>query len=392
MRKGLSLLGAAGVGAGLMYLFDPHRGNKRRALIADKVTHAKKVAGEVVDKTGRDVRNHLLGAISEMQAVFRTTEVSDDVLKARVRAKLGHVCSHPSAIEVKAERGLIVLGGPILSKEEHPVLNAVAHIDGVTNLVNLLELHDDAGDLPALQGGRQKEAQRIRFLKTNWSPTMRLAASIAGGALAVYGVKRRGLFGSVISSVGFGIVTRAVTNVETSALVGLDAERKPIEIQKTINIEAPVDLVFEYWSHPENFSQFMSHVHEVTRIGDGVYRWTVGGPAGLLVRWDASITEIDFNKQLAWKSLPGSIMRQQGVTKFTSNPNGGTCIDVKMSYTPPVGVLGHKIAELLGADPKHEMDEDLMRMKSFIETGRVPHDAWSHLHLPQLEGGRGLVK
>jgi uncharacterized membrane protein len=127
----------------------------------------------------------------------------------------------------------------------------------------------------------------------------------------------------------------------------------------------------------------MSHVHEVTRIGDGVYRWTVGGPAGLLVRWDASITEIDFNKQLAWKSLPGSIMRQQGVTKFTSNPNGGTCIDVKMSYTPPVGVLGHKIAELLGADPKHEMDE---------ETGRVPHDAWSHLHLPQLEGGRGLVK
>jgi hypothetical protein len=73
MKKGLSLLGAAGVGAGLMYLFDPHRGNKRRALIANKVTHAKKVVGEVADKTGRDVRNHLLGAISEVQSVFRTT-------------------------------------------------------------------------------------------------------------------------------------------------------------------------------------------------------------------------------------------------------------------------------------------------------------------------------
>jgi hypothetical protein len=30
---------------------------------------------------------------------------------------------------------------------------------------------------------------------------------------------------------------------------------------------------------------------------------------------------------------------------------------------------------LFGADPKKEMDEDLMRMKSFIETGCVPHDA-----------------
>jgi uncharacterized membrane protein len=380
MRKGLSLIGAAGVGAGLMYLFDPHRGNKRRALIANKVTHARKVAGDVAGKTGRDVRNHLLGAISEVQSVFRTTEVSDDVLKARVRAKLGRVVSHPSAIKVKAERGVIVLSGPILGKEEHSLLDAVARIDGVRNLENLLELHEEASDLPALQGERPREAQHIGFLKTNWSPTTRLAATVAGVALAVYGTKRRGLLGSVISSLGLGVVTRAVTNVEASALVGLDAERKPIEIQKTININVPVDRVFEYWSHPENFSEFMSHVHEVRRIGDGVYRWTVGGPAGLLVRWDASITELDFNKQLAWKSLPGSIMEQQGVTKFTSNPDGSTCIDVKMSYTPPVGVIGHKIAELFGVDPKHEMDDDLMRMKSFIETGRVPHDAWSHLH------------
>ena len=32
---------------------------------------------------------------------------------------------------------------------------------------------------------------------------------------------------------------------------------------------------------------------------------------------------------------------------------------------------------MFGADPKKEMDEDLMRMKSFIETGQTPHDAAS---------------
>ena len=119
----------------------------------------------------------------------------------------------------------------------------------------------------------------------------------------------------------------------------------------------------------------MTHVHEVRRIGDGLYRWSVGGPAGILVQWDAQITDLDFNKLVAWKSLPGAVVEQAGITRFTSNPDGSPCIDVKMSYNPPAGVLGHAIAELFGADPKHEMDDDLMRMKSFIETGVHPHDA-----------------
>ena len=46
-----------------------------------------------------------------------------------------------------------------------------------------------------------------------------------------------------------------------------------------------------------------------------------------------------------------------------------------MSYTPPAGVLGHGLATLLGSDPKARMDDDLARMKAFIERGAVPRDA-----------------
>ena len=48
---------------------------------------------------------------------------------------------------------------------------------------------------------------------------------------------------------------------------------------------------------------------------------------------------------------------------------------VMMSYTPPAGVIGHAIARLFGTDPKSELDDDLLRMKVFLETGRRPHDA-----------------
>ena len=42
---------------------------------------------------------------------------------------------------------------------------------------------------------------------------------------------------------------------------------------------------------------------------------------------------------------------------------------------PPAGAFGHAVAALFGADPKSEMDVDLLRMKAMIETGRAPHDA-----------------
>jgi uncharacterized membrane protein len=388
MNKGLRLMSVAGLGAGLMYLFDPDRGKRRRALVRNKITHASKVATDVAGKTSRDVRNHVLGVFAEVESLFLKNGLpSDDVLEARVRSKLGRVVSHPSAIEVKAVDGLIILTGPILTKEEHPLLESVIGILGVKSIENRLELHESADDIPALQGGRERQGARFGPLKTNWSPTTRFVATAAGGALAIYGARRRGVVGSAVSTAGLGILTRALTNFETGRLLGLDEGRKVIEIQKTINIEAPVDRVFTYWSHPENFPDFMTHVHEVRRIGDGLYRWSVGGPAGILVQWDAQITDLDFNKLLAWKSLPGAIVGQSGVTRFSSNPDGSTRIDVKMSYNPPAGAMGHAIAELFGVDPKHEMDDDLMRMKSFIETGVHPHDAAQHvatMHAPAM--------
>jgi hypothetical protein len=38
---------------------------------------------------------------------------------------------------------------------------------------------------------------------------------------------------------------------------------------------------------------------------------------------------------------------------------------------------------MFGADPKSEMDADLLRMKSMIETGHAPHDAAKPGALPR---------
>jgi len=62
-------------------------------------------------------------------------------------------------------------------------------------------------------------------------------------------------------------------------------------VQKTININAPVERVFNVWSHHECFPYFMSRVREVKDLGNGRYHWTVLGPAGIPVEWEGVITD-----------------------------------------------------------------------------------------------------
>jgi uncharacterized membrane protein len=339
------------------------------------VRHLANKTEDAIGKTSRDIANRFTGLVAEESLAFQRVKPINQVLVGRVRSKLGRLVSHPSSIEVEAEDGRVILSGPILAEEVGSLLEHVSGICGVTSLENRLEVHERAGNVPGLQGGRIKTGERSAFRQTNWSPTTRLLAGAAGGALTVYAAKRRDLVGAAIGPVALAMLARAVTNMRLTRLVGVEHGAGNIDVEKTINIEAPIEEVFEFWTHLEKFPQFMSRVREVRKTGDRKYHWVVAGPAGVSVEWDAEITRLVPHQAIAFKSLPGSAIEQVGSVHFTPTDDGDTCIDVKLSYNPPAGAIGHLIAILFGADPKKEMDEDLMRMKSFLETGQVPHDA-----------------
>ncbi|MEW6208553.1 MAG: SRPBCC family protein [Acidobacteriota bacterium] len=374
MNKKLTLIGGIGLGAGLMYLFDPDRGKRRRARLRDKAAHGARVVSNAIDKTSRDLGNRVDGLIARVESLFTCKETSDTVLAARVRSKIGRVISHPKAIEVKAEQGRVRLSGPVWASEVERLLSCVASVPGVKEVINSLEAHASAEHISALQGGRERTGKRFALMKVNWSPTARLFAGAAGGLLAAYSARKRGVLGAVTGVAGVGLLSRAVTNMELARLVGIGGSRA-ISVQKAINIAAPVEEVFEFWKHHENFPSFMSNVRELKETGEGRYHWTVSGPAGISIEWDGRITRLIPNEMIEWESLPGSAVEQKGIVRFKPVAECETSVDIKMTYNPPAGAVGHLVALLFGSDPKSEMDEDLMRMKSLIETGRVPHDA-----------------
>jgi len=371
MKTGLTLLSGLGLGAGLMYLLDPEMGKRRRAIARDKAIRLTHESADAAEAIAQDFSHRLGGLMAEGRSLFHRTPVPDDVLVERVRSKLGRFVSHPSSIEVSARNGCVTLRGPILAHELDELLACVARVPGVKEIDNQLEVHKQAGDVPGLQGGRGRPGERLELWQRNWSPTLRFLAGALGGGLLVNGVARRTLPAVLFGGVGLALFLRGLTNIEMRRLFGLGRGRRAIDFQKTITINAPVDKVFQFWTNYENFPRFMANVREVQDRGDGHSHWIVAGPAGVSVEWDAVVTRFVPNEVLAWKSEPGSIIANAGILRFQPEGPNRTRVDIRLSYNPPGGALGHALATLLGASPKWIMDEDLLRLKSLLEVGKT---------------------
>jgi len=154
------------------------------------------------------------------------------------------------------------------------------------------------------------------------------------------------------------------------------AGRRAIDLQKTVHINAPVETVFSFWSNFENFPRFMRNVREVrpTAVPEQSH-WTVAGPGKVPIEFDAVITQLIPNQVIAWKTVEGATVAHAGIVQFEPEGIDRTRLQIRFSYNPPGGAIGHALATLLGENPKTKMDEDLARMKTLIETGNPPRDA-----------------
>jgi uncharacterized membrane protein len=364
------LIGGIILGAGAMYLLDPDRGARRRSLLRDQVVHAGNKVGDGLSATARDTRNRAVGAAAGLRSRFQADDVDDEVLHERVRSAIGRVVSHPGAVTVTAQDGRVTLSGHVLADELDELIRRVERVRGVREVLNELEIHGSSDAIPDLQGGGRRE-QRPELLQENWAPAIRLIVGTFGGIMALQGMRTKSGAGAALSVAGIGLLTRAMTNLPASRLVGAGAGRRAIEVQKTIRVSAPVEQVWKLWSNFEQFPRFMSHLREVRRIDEQRSHWVASGPAGLPVEWDAVVTERLPNESIAWKSVEGSVVRTAGRVRFRPVPEGKTEVDVHLSYNPPAGAIGHAVASLFGTDPKHAMDEDMVRLKSLLEEGRT---------------------
>ena len=363
MNKQLTAATAGIAGAGVMYLLDPIFGKRRRAHLLDKAVHFSKLAARGFNVIARDTSHRIHGAVAASSHPFSTDHVDDDILIERVRSAMGRAVSHPHSIEVHAKDGWVTLSGPLPINEHKHLLDHVQKVRGVQFVEDQLQARQETG-----------ETHPGRFMQTNWPPAARAIAAIAGIGALLFGATKRNVAGTLIAGAGAALMTRGITNLGMKRLVGIHAGRRAVDLQKTIHINASVERVYSMWNRYENFPFFMSGVRDVRDLGHGRSHWVVTGPANTTVEWVAEITQNVPNRVIAWKTGPGALVGNAGIVRFDPEGNG-TRVQIRFSYNPPGGAAGHSIAWLIGADPRKRFDHDLIRMKSFIETGIQPHDA-----------------
>ncbi len=141
-------------------------------------------------------------------------------------------------------------------------------------------------------------------------------------------------------------------------------------VHESVEVQAPPQDVFLYWSNFQNFSRIMRNVEEVRMTGSNTSHWRVKGPLGKTVEYDARTTEASLDRGIAWESVEGEV-DNSGQVRFEEVAPGRTRIEVTMNYAdPPGGRIGEVLADAV-SNPERELREDLENFAEKVERGEL---------------------
>lgn len=220
-------------------------------------------------------------------------------------------------------------------------------------------------------------------LDINVTSPERIGSVAAGAGLLLYGVSRKSFGGILLALLGGALIRRGATgHCELYQTLGVNSRQlntesgvrgdKGIKVVKSVTVGRPPQEVYRYWRTLENLPRFMKHVESVRELDGRRSAWVVKGPVGHNVEWTAHIITDRENEMLSWESLPGAEVQNAGSVWFEPTGDGSsTEVKVSLQYLPPAGVIGATVAKFFGEAPEQQLEEDLGRFKTIIETGQA---------------------
>jgi hypothetical protein len=205
MNAAMAFLG----GAGLMYMLDPERGRRRRALVRDQMVHLVNATEDAAGGAVRDMANRMRGTVARTRRLLTPEDdVPDAVLAERVRAQLGPFAHR--AIEVSAARGRVEVRGSIPRREAEPLLRVIRRVRGVADVDSRLEMDDSGAD----SGVPEPTSAVLPNLR---SPAARAIAGASAAALLATAAARSRAARMALGLVGAALLVRAAaTDQQTS--------------------------------------------------------------------------------------------------------------------------------------------------------------------------------
>jgi len=142
-------------------------------------------------------------------------------------------------------------------------------------------------------------------------------------------------------------------------------------VAESVTIDRPAQELYEFWRDPTNLVPIMENIESIEAIDTARSRWTVKGPGGKTISWEAVITHEVPGEEISWQSAPGSEIVNNGKIWFKDAGDRGTIVRAVIAYDPPGGAIGQLVAKLLQREPRIQTRRDLHRFKQLMETGEI---------------------
>lgn len=142
------------------------------------------------------------------------------------------------------------------------------------------------------------------------------------------------------------------------------------KVEKSIEVEVPVQTAYNQWTQFEEFPQFMGGVQSVTQVTDSRLHW-VAEIAGVRREWDAEILEQVPDQRVTWAAVGGAT--NAGAVHFIPNGSDRTLVTLHLEYEPE-GVV-EKAGDAAGIVGR-QAQADLEKFKAFIESRGGETGAW----------------
>jgi len=231
---------------------------------------------------------------------------------------------------------------------------------------------------------RAKPAANTECGRVNVGDIERASSVVAGGALALCGIRKLdSLGGLLMTAIGGSLLYRGVSgHCQMYDVLGMNTAarnratsvpaQQGTKVERSIRINRSPAEIYAFWRNFDNLPKFMSHLVSVECTGSNRSHWVARGPLGTSVAWDAEIINERPGEMIAWRSVAGSEIDMAGSVHFSPAPGGqGTEVRVSLKYNPPGGKIGIGVAKLFGKEPQRQIQVDLERLKQVCEAGEL---------------------
>jgi len=101
-------------------------------------------------------------------------------------------------------------------------------------------------------------------------------------------------------------------------------------IDRTVEIEADVQVVYAVWTAFEDFPTFMETIETVTLVQEDRLHW-VAVVEDDTVEWDADVVEHVLDEKVSWRAVDG---RETGEVRFEKLAGDRTRVTYQLEYDP----------------------------------------------------------